>query len=434
MKKLFTIAFAAVLFAAWTVPAQAEVSFSGKFQLEGAYVANATFAGDDQFGENDSDNLKEVIQTVRLNLDAKPTEDVSVHASFIQSRVWGDVATATNDFSANDGSTDVDVHEAYALVTNIFGSPVHMKAGRQEIKLGAQRIVGTNTADHLPRAFDALAFVIPAGPATIIAADVKLIDDATIPTNNEDGDTDLYVLYGIVPVAEGISVDAYYLQLRDQTLSGGNQLDLATYGLRAYGTVADMVDFDIEYAMQDGDIEETFAGANDDLSLEGTMLSVNVGVNVENFSVGIGYDEATGNSSTDANSTEAWLDIANSTDDHLGLMNIIERENIEAINFSLGATFGATSVTLTYWDFALNDEKTDSWGNDGNVANGVDTTEAELGQEIDLLVVHHYNDAVSFELEYAIFQAGARIDHDAMVLQASAEDQEQAFITMAINF
>lgn len=89
----------------------------------------------------------------RLRLHAPVTPYASVVIQFQDSRVFGEESNTLTDGSANQ----MDLHQAYLRLTaSVLGLSVTVTAGRQEVVLGSERLIGAVGWSNTGRSFDAL--------------------------------------------------------------------------------------------------------------------------------------------------------------------------------------------------------------------------------------------------------------------------------------
>ena len=161
MKKTI-IALAAVL---GTTPvlafADTTVDWGGDIIIRPFHRTNAR-----DFQESVTDTKNFTTERARLKATIKVQEDISGTVEIMHFRKWGasdpnrvvDANTGNNLQSAMDDNW-MDLNQAYIEVKNVFDSGLWMKAGRQEMAYGDQRLVGnTNfwSTYPFPRAYDAV--------------------------------------------------------------------------------------------------------------------------------------------------------------------------------------------------------------------------------------------------------------------------------------
>ena len=245
------------------------------------YGAGRVAAFSPRFAWND-DNFSTtfVEERTRLNIRADFTDQVSAFIEFDSSDIWGD-DFRSNYLTGADGAAatinDVELYQGYIEANEMFGQPLRVRIGRQEMKFGSGWLVGTEDAMAGPLfqglSFDAIRATYTLDQLTLDAFWSKLAERAGL---EEDGDTDFYGFYASYTGIENLTLDAYYLLVRDaqkqdQTSVGTNgyinewleklasvdQYDptyLNTIGIRGAGKYG-AIDFEAEIAYQFGNAD-----------------------------------------------------------------------------------------------------------------------------------------------------------------------------------
>lgn len=117
-----------------------------------------------------------------------------------------------------------------------------LRAGRELIALGSERLVGLRYGPNIPQPFDGIRLMLEHGDARIEAFHGKPVavqpgnfDDRRSPTKQLDG------LYVTAPLATGIKVDLYALHYSDAAAGYAGTIARErrqTYGVRLFGTHA----------------------------------------------------------------------------------------------------------------------------------------------------------------------------------------------------
>jgi len=165
--------------------------------------------------DNRGDDYRLVEQRTRLNVRADFTEEVTGYIELESYEAWGE------DFRSNyitgvdrRGSGDVEVYQAYIELRDLFGVPLQLRLGRQEVVLGSGWLIGAN--DRLPEfgglSFDAVRLTYATDQFSVDALWAKLAERFS---DWNDCDRDLYALYGSYTGIEAVAFDAYWLLLRD---------------------------------------------------------------------------------------------------------------------------------------------------------------------------------------------------------------------------
>lgn len=157
-------------------------------------------------------------QWTRVHVSTDFTEDVSAFIELDSVDVWGEdfrsdyISGADSRASSLD---DVEVYQAYLNVENLFGQPLRLRIGRQELGLGSEWLVGPNTCGPAPAwglSFDAIRLTYALDDVTIDGWWAKLQENSPA---EEDGDVDFYGIYGSYQAFDNFAFDAYYLLVRD---------------------------------------------------------------------------------------------------------------------------------------------------------------------------------------------------------------------------
>lgn len=90
----------------------------------------------------------------RAAIQFKPTNNFTGYFQLQDSRTFGsEPGTISN-------TANVDIHQAYFQVNNLFDLPVSLKAGRMEASYGTQRIMSMNNWNNFGRSFDGVTLQI----------------------------------------------------------------------------------------------------------------------------------------------------------------------------------------------------------------------------------------------------------------------------------
>lgn len=218
-------------------------------------------------------NSSMITQWTRLHVNADFSRNVGVFLELDSVDVWGD--DFRSDYLGGGDSRagsmgDVEIYQAYAEAGELFGAPLRIRAGRQELRLGGEWLVGGNDNGSAPAwglSFDALRLTYETERLTLDAWAAKASEPAG---NGNDGHVDFYGVYASLPVADSLTLDGYWLWVRDGTplhdttlytvgewiedLAGVDNYgttSLHTVGMRLAGETGPM-DFELETAYQFG--------------------------------------------------------------------------------------------------------------------------------------------------------------------------------------
>jgi hypothetical protein len=225
------------------------------------------------FSGNDKDHdLDFVEQRTRLGFTADFANEVSAYIELDNYDNWsGDFRSSYITGSDFTGVSDVELYQAYIEARNMWGYPLTAKIGRQEVALGRQFLVGVNDTSSFFTGlnFDGIRLTYATDMFSVDAFAYKL---AEVLNFEEDGDTDMYGIYASYLGLEDITLDAYWLFVRDgaalndtnfiapvewlEDIVGVDDYDpteIHTFGLRGAGTFG-AFDFNADFAYQTGDL------------------------------------------------------------------------------------------------------------------------------------------------------------------------------------
>lgn len=196
-------------------------------------------------------------QRTRLNVKADFTSEVAAFVEFDYYSAWGE-NFRSNYLSGADvrttGDDGIHLYQAYIEARNMWGTPLAMRVGRQELSFGSQWLVGVNdaAAEFRGLSFDALRLTYDHEVFSLDAVAAKLAESFG---DFMDDDTDFYALYFSYKGIEDIVLDAYWMYLRDDGVQlEGDRLNLHTIGLRGAGAIGGF-DFELEGAYQFGSVD-----------------------------------------------------------------------------------------------------------------------------------------------------------------------------------
>ena len=139
------------------------------------------------------------------------------------------------------GFADIRVGSGETGSTN--GNGLTLRAGRQMLTLGTERLVGTRYGPNVPLAFDGLRGLLSLSGATVSLLAVRPVQPG--PASFDDRRSrsrSLWGAYATVPgVASGTGIDLYYLGYRNTTATFGGRTGSElrhSLGARFYGAAA----------------------------------------------------------------------------------------------------------------------------------------------------------------------------------------------------
>jgi len=224
-----------------------------------------------------SPDLSFIEERTRLNFKADFTDEVSAFIELDNYTLWGndfrsDYITGA-DFVGTGFSSDVQLYQAYIEANQMWGTPLRLRVGRQELSFGSEWLVGTNDTNSFftGLSFDAIRLDYAADVFNVSAWASKLVENGNFES---DGDGDFYGVYGSCTGIQDGTLDAYWMWVRDARSLQDTHLgwfpewvenwlnvddydvtSLHTVGLRGAGTIG-CFDFELEGAYQFGDANQ----------------------------------------------------------------------------------------------------------------------------------------------------------------------------------
>lgn len=450
MKSVILSVLAAAVTAVPAVSAQAaDPAFGGEYRLRGEFRDN------NDFNDAAADKTGTYLQRIRFTAGISVKDDTTVKVTIQDSRIWGAEGNAVAGGPAltDSGTTinsNTDIHEGYVNISNLFGARVSLRAGRQELSYGDQRLVGSFGWNNNGRSFDALKFIYT---SDLFNAD--LFTSKVRENTTSDEDLDFYGLHITTGIIPNNSLDIYTFFLRDgsdgggtapfgitgpagnTTITGINAAQaLWTVGARLKGSYGP-VDYTAEVPFQTGSIDTTAARYDISAWAAAVKLGYTLPTSMK-VRVGVEYDYASGDDNAGDNDIETFYNLFPTNHPLLGFMDMQGWRNVSAISVNASADItNKLKAYAAWWNFSLA-EKQDAWYGAGNWNNtptsGVRAAnsngEDSVGNEFDLVATYQYSSGVQLQAGYSHFFTGIFID----TAVADEADQDFAYLQLTVNF
>ncbi len=206
-------------------------------QLGGEYRMRVeSFQG---MGFRDDSGDTHALNRVRLNLGIRPTGWLKVFVQGQDARIWGNSRVP----SAPPYKDSMDLRQGYLELGDSDQKAFGLRAGRQELVFGEQRLIGHTSWSNTARSFDAVRATVRVSGVRIDAwaSSVVVIRDATF--NRSETGNNFHGIYASAKPGE-----AYALW------RVGPGLDFKTYGARRAGKLPRGFDYSVELAFQAGSV------------------------------------------------------------------------------------------------------------------------------------------------------------------------------------
>ncbi len=225
---------------------------------------------------NDADFVE---QRTRLNARADFTNNVAAFIELESYDLWG-TDFRSNYITGADAAAvttnDVEVYQAYIEASEMFGVPLRLRIGRQELKLGKGWLVDDITTAIIGRSFDGLRLTYDNETFEVDAFYSLLAEGGSF--TEEDDDVTFAGVYATYKGMEALKASLYWLSIRDPRrlndtnfiaplewaedvfgLDDYDSTDMHTVGMRLFGGSGSF-DYDLELAHQFGEADAVGAG------------------------------------------------------------------------------------------------------------------------------------------------------------------------------
>ena len=348
--------------------------------------------------------------------------------------VQGKSALAT-DRDLPGGRRTLELDEAalqngFIQGTAPLGDTGHLvvRAGRQELLLGKQRLVSPLDWANSRRTFDGVTAAVHSGNWTATAIAAHIVTIRKYESNSADESVDLHGIYA-TRRSDGPepNLDVYWLRLDDKEASfqeAAAEEERDTFGARAWNAYADLgVDWELEATYQTGEI-----GSGD---IDAYAAMAQVGWRPADLATRprfeIGFDYASGDSDPDDDDAETFNQLFPLGHAFLGFIDIVGRQNIMDARANVALTpCEATKLRLDIHQFWRADRDDALYNAGGGVVRAGDKGDSkDVGTEIDLTLSRRFDVHAVATVGYSHFFAGDFIDESG-----PSEDTDFAYISL----
>jgi hypothetical protein len=348
----------------------------------------------------------------RLSADLKlqPDAEGSLYRFFVE----GQTAQSAASNGLNKTNLYVnhfDLRQLYFEATSLFGAPLTLKAGRQELAYGDERFVGPLNWTNTARVFDAVKLVY--NPSDVLQMDFF----GTRVVRNEPTTTDRSAhadnFYGVYVSYKGIEQHVLdtFLFVRDNndhsfvSEVGGlrGNLEEYTFGSRFKGGRGAW-DYGTEAALQLGD------RAGDDIlawtfhqELGYTFADVNWTPRVS-----AEYNHGSGDRDPQDGTYGTFDNLYPTNHNKYGLIDFASLKNMNDFMLGLGVKPDPKLTIAAEFHWLLLDAKESAWFNAGGAVLRAANVNAspDLGKELDVYATYKFNAYLSGLVGYSHFFAG----------------------------
>jgi hypothetical protein len=411
-------AVAALLFAAAPLTAQqpASTTISGEVRLRSEAARPAAAEEWDNF----------TLLRTRIGLSATLNPTIRAFVQLQDSRVFGQAPT-----TLSPAANTFDLHQGFVELTSTLGElPAGLRAGRQEIVLGNERLVGAVGWHNVGRSFDAARLTLGGGQtAWSGGAFLATVHEGNATHRGLSGN-DLQKDHWFTGAFAGSRlVDGYLLydsNAHERIYSG---IDRATLGGRLQAPASSRFIGSLEGAYQTGSQTARVAGASVQQDIRAHFVGARAGLKTGATalpSVGVGVDYLSGGESGTGAEYRAFNTLYATNHRYYGYMDLFlnpaartrDRGLVDAMVNARAGLGGSRVLEIDLHRFSL--------------ANTAGLDSGEIGWELDFTYPFRVADAGRFMLGYSLFRGGAAAP--AVGLGAEGKISHWGFIQAAVPF
>ncbi len=393
-----------------------KLSFDGQIRARAESASIESYATPGKRRGADSTLLR-----TRLGLLVDSPQDIKGYIQLQDSRLWGSEATVAAD------SKNVDLHQGYVDVLNLFAQPLDLRVGRMELQYGDQRLISPLDWSNTGRAWDGARL---RWRQAAYAVDVfeTVIKDSSLAKRNGN----FWGLYGTYKAVPKHEFDLYILG-RDQgddsfTNEHGKKGNLSdrTVGARVKGAPGRF-----DYT---GEADWQF-GRKAGQRVRAWALAATGGYTFDQAlkpRLGVEYDFASGDADPSDNKLQTFDPLFPFGHSYQGYQDIFSWKNGHAFKASASVDPKAGwRLQADLHHFQLH-HKADSWFD----ATGTQITRSaagtagkDVGNELDLHVKGKFREVISLWFGYSRFFAGSFVR-----ATTGRGDRDWSFLQAAFNF
>ena len=379
MKKISLLVIGILLLSSLLLTAQNKIKVNGQIRPR-MQVDNKDF--NSSTGANSFTELRS-----RLGVNFSVSKDLSGFVQIQDSRRFGNEPSTLSD------TKNLDLHQAYFNISQIFKLPFDVKIGRMELSYGSQRLIGAVGWHNVGRSFD----------GSVLKLVTKSVDiDFIGARTNESGltsdtlDSFLFSAYGNLKVLNGYKVEPFIIgetRVHDNFdrftvglfIGDGNKVGFSNELDAAYQFGTQMKDVNIAAYMAAYNLKFTFdTGRKPMIGAGAAYLSGDDGEDATKYKV---FNTLYATNHKFYGYMDYFLNIPNNTYGK-GLIDIHGKASI--------IPFSKFTLALAYHLFNSSKNFT--------LING--NTSTNFGSEIDITLAYGYNEFVKFVGGFSYFTPG----------------------------
>ncbi len=397
----------------------------------------------------------------------------SAYAEGRSSTSWGDerfayannpaVPGTVKEFGSGPESDTIDLHQAYVTIGNHKEFPLSIKAGRQEMIYGEERLIGAFGWNNVGRVFDGVKLRLQ---TEWFAADVFGLrpvipeDDRFNVSNDYEYFSGIYATTPLVP-KNSLEVFALSRNVGPQAVAAEpspqapppSARDIFTIGFRLKSKQGEFGNWDytVETAGQFGNYKDLRLGVNSPrLDHEAYMAVVQGGYTFSDVwgtpRFGLEYSYGSGDSDPKDGKHETFDNLYPTNHKFYGYMDLVSLQNVHDARaiFQL-KPHKQVSLALEGHSFWLADTHDNFYNVSGAARGGIATTPGTgyginpsysnfVGNELDFIVGYAVTRYAQLEAGYGHFFTGDYIQQSLSAPAFGSRDADYVYLQASINF
>lgn len=386
--------------AAWSLPQQADDKLPAWIQFHGEYRARAEGQEGLDFKPQDDNYL---LSRLWVEAAIQPAGWLKLFGQAQDSRVFFNQQVPTDP----PRQDLFDIHQAFIEVGDMKKSFVSIRAGRQELSFGGERLIGPSHWTNVPRAFDAVRVAVQHNGYRVDLFTSSVVQSRDGVVDHHSQGDDLHGLYGSISrlIPKAVIEPYFFWRLEPAGLtiheiSQPGHLNEKVFGFRFVGNLPGHFDYETEMAREAGTL-----GMNSIRAWAGYWIVGRRFVHAPGKPrLYVEYNYASGDNDPHDRITQTFDQIYPSSHDKLGFADLIGWRNIHNFRLRYDLSLGNKwKLKTSYDDFRLASAYDALYRSNGTLA--VRSAEGKggrhVGQELDAYATYRYNSSVEFGFGYA---------------------------------
>jgi hypothetical protein len=391
-------------------------SLAAHFEVNGMARVRSESSNNINFNNSIDDETAFTSYRFQMGLKVKKNKDSNTSV-FLQPRFSKIAGDTEGDTKVTSGSLNAEgsfeAHQAY--INHRINKNIELIAGRQELILGDQLLVGAVGWHNVGRAFDGfkVSHNSEHGKTDLFLMTIK----EKSPYTTHEKDNDFYGVYHTLKTQSIDFLDFYYLKKQDLANDTANSKRIVdALGFRIKSQIKSF-DYRLEYT-----VEKVYKYNNSEAGYDtedASQYDLELGYKLNKFRLAAGVSMASEHFDQLYPTGHKWL----------GYADLFKRQNIAQKTINMNYKHDKkTNLSLSYHLFEIVEtgDSTNSYQWNGpSISNDKD----ELGSEIDIVITHKVSNHLTVLVKHALFMPGEHYKKSKLDSQA-----QRPFLQLQTNF